>query len=57
VQLMVGLESPGVEIGVDRVRASIVAFPGRYRLTGGRAHCRLPSGTWGCEETEVQGPK
>jgi hypothetical protein len=57
VQLRVRLESLGVEIGVDRVRASVVAYPGRYRLVGGRAHRRSPSGTWVCEETEIQGPK
>jgi hypothetical protein len=33
---MVRLESPGVEIGIDRVRASFVAYPGLYRLAGGR---------------------
>jgi hypothetical protein len=36
VQLMGGSESPGVEIGVDHVRASVVAYPGLYRLAGGR---------------------
>jgi hypothetical protein len=46
-----------VEIGIDQVRASVVAYPGRYRLAGGRAHRRSPSGTWVYEETEVQGPK
>jgi hypothetical protein len=55
VQLMAELESPGVEIGVDQVRASVVEYPGRYRLAGGRAHRRSPSGTWVCEKTEVQG--
>jgi hypothetical protein len=25
-----------VEIGIDRVRASFVAYPGLYRLAGGR---------------------
>jgi hypothetical protein len=52
---MAELESPGVEIGVDQVRASVVEYPGRYRLAGGRAHRRSPSGTWVCEKTEVQG--
>jgi hypothetical protein len=55
MQWMAGLESPGVEIGVDQVRASVVAYPSRYRLTGGRAHRRSPSGTWVCEEIEVRG--
>jgi hypothetical protein len=54
---MVGLESSGVEIGVDRVRASVIAYHGRYRLAGGCAHRRLLLGTWVCEETEVHGLK
>jgi hypothetical protein len=52
---MVGLESLGVEIGIDRVRASVVVCLGRYMLTGGHAHRRSLSGTWVCEEIEVRG--
>jgi hypothetical protein len=55
VQLMSGLESPGVEIGVDQVRTSVVAYLGWYRLAGGRTHRRSSSGTWVCEEIEVGG--
>jgi hypothetical protein len=55
VQLIEGLGSPGVGIGVDQVRTSVVGHPGRYKLAGGRAHHRSPSGTWVCEEKEVQG--
>jgi hypothetical protein len=57
VQLIEGLGSLGVEFGVDQVRSLAFAYLGRYRLTGGRVHRRSPSGTWVCEETEVQGPK
>jgi hypothetical protein len=46
-----------MEIGIYQVRASVVAYPGRYRLVRGRAHRRSPSGTWVSEETEVQGTK
>jgi hypothetical protein len=52
---MEGLGSPGVGIGVDRVRASVIAHPGWYKLVGGRAHRRSPSGTWVCEVIEVGG--
>jgi hypothetical protein len=55
VQLTEGLGSPGVGIGVNRFRASVVAHPGRYRLAGGRVHRRSSSGTWVSEETEMQG--
>jgi hypothetical protein len=55
MQLMGGLGSPGVELGVDGVRASVVAHPGRYKIVVGRAHRCSPSGTLVCEETEVQG--
>jgi hypothetical protein len=51
VQLMEELGSPGVGLGVDQVRAPVVAHPGRYKLAGGQAHCRWPSGTWVCKET------
>jgi hypothetical protein len=54
VQLIEGLKSPGVGIGVDRVRASVVVHPGRYKFAGGSAHCRSPLGTWLCEEIEVE---
>jgi hypothetical protein len=52
---MEGLGSLGVGEGVDRVRVSVVAHPGRYKLVGGRAHHRSSSGTWVCEEIEVGG--
>jgi hypothetical protein len=52
---MEGLGSPRVGIGVDRVRASVVAHPGRYKLAGEQAHHRSPSGTWVCEGIEVGG--
>jgi hypothetical protein len=45
----------GVELGVDRVRAPIVAHPGRYKFAGGLAHGRSPSGTECYEEIEVWG--
>jgi hypothetical protein len=48
--------SLGVEIGVNRVRALVVAHPGWYKLAGGRAHRRLTSGTWVCKEIEREGP-
>jgi hypothetical protein len=32
---MEGLGSPWVGIGVDRVRASVVAYPGWYKFVGG----------------------
>jgi hypothetical protein len=48
-------KSPGVEIGVNRVRTLVVAYSGRYKFTRERA-CRCsPSGTWSCEEKEVGG--
>jgi hypothetical protein len=49
------LGSPGVELGVDRVRASVVVHLGRYKIAGGRVHRSSPSGTWVYEEIEVQG--
>jgi hypothetical protein len=55
--LMEGLGSPGVRLGVHRVRAPVVAHPGQYKLVEGCAHRRSPSGTWVCKETEVQGLK
>jgi hypothetical protein len=42
---MEGLGSPGVGIGVDRVRVSVVAYPGWYKFAGGvltAVHCRGP---------------
>jgi hypothetical protein len=36
VQLRDGLGSPGVELGVDRVRALVVAYFGRYKFAGVR---------------------
>jgi hypothetical protein len=42
VQLIEGLGSPGVELGVDQVRSLAFAYPGRYRLTGGLVHRRGP---------------
>jgi hypothetical protein len=50
-QLIEELGSPGLGIGVDQVRASVVAHPGQYKLAGGRTHRHSPSGTWLCEET------
>jgi hypothetical protein len=47
--------SPGVEIGVNRVRASVIVHPGRYKLAGGRALRRSTSGTWVCKEIEIGG--
>jgi hypothetical protein len=55
VQLMEGLGSLEVGLGVNQVRAPVIAHPGRYKFAGGRARHRLPSGTWACEETEVRG--
>jgi hypothetical protein len=52
---MEGLGSPGVGIGVNRVRASVIVHPGRYKLVGGHAHRRSPLGTWVCEGIEVGG--
>jgi hypothetical protein len=57
VKLRVRLESPGVGIGVDQVRASVAAYLGRYRLTGECARRRSPSWTWRSKETEIQEPK
>jgi hypothetical protein len=57
MQLRVELGSPGVELGVNRVRAPVVAHPGRYKFAGGRAHRRSPSWTECGEEIEVQGLK
>jgi hypothetical protein len=54
MQLMEGLGSPGVEFAGDQVRSLAFAYPGRYKLAGGRAHRRSSSGTWVYEETEVQ---
>jgi hypothetical protein len=52
---MEGLGSPGVGIGVDRVRVLVVAYPGQYKLAEEHAHRRSPSGTWVCEGIEVGG--
>jgi hypothetical protein len=57
VKLMEGLGSPGMGLGVNQVRAPIVAHPGRYKFAGGRANRRSPSRTWRCEEIEVRGLK
>jgi hypothetical protein len=56
VQLMVGFGSPRVGLGVDQARALVIKHLGRYRFAGGCALRLLPSGTWVCEEIEVQGP-
>jgi hypothetical protein len=53
VQLRDGLGSPGVELGVDRVRTLVVVYFSRYEFTGERARRRSPLGTWSCEEKEV----
>jgi hypothetical protein len=55
VQSRVGLESPRVEIGVERVWASVSAHSGQYRFAGGRAHRHSPLGTWVSKEIELQG--
>jgi hypothetical protein len=57
VQLRVGLGSPGVELGVDRVRAPVVVHPGWYKFAGGHTHRRSPSWTECGEEIKVQGLK
>jgi hypothetical protein len=44
-----------VELGVDRVRALVVAHLGQYKFTGGHAHRRSPSWTKCGKEIEVQG--
>jgi hypothetical protein len=46
-----------VELGVDRVRAPVVAHPDQYKFAGGRAHRCSPSWTECSEEIEVQGLK
>jgi hypothetical protein len=56
VQLMEGLGSPGVGFGVSLVRASAIAYLGRYKFAGGCARRRSPSWTWCGKETEVGGP-
>jgi hypothetical protein len=45
VQLMEGLGSRGVGLGVNQVRASVAVHPGQYKFAGGRGHRRSPSGT------------
>jgi hypothetical protein len=45
MQLMEGLGSPGMGLGVNQVRTQVVAHLGRYKFAGGRAHRRSPSGT------------
>jgi hypothetical protein len=50
-----GLGSPGVELGVNRVRTLVVVYFGRYKFTGERARRHSSSGTWSCEEIEVGG--
>jgi hypothetical protein len=56
VQLMEGLVSPRVELGVGQARALVVECLGQYRFAEGRAHRRSPSGTRRCEEIEFRGP-
>jgi hypothetical protein len=55
MQLVEGLGSPGMGLGVNQVRTPVVAHPGRYKFAEGRTHRRSPSGTWHCEEIEVRG--
>jgi hypothetical protein len=55
VQLMEGLGSPGMGLGVNQIRAPVFAHPSRYKFAGGRAHRRSPSGTSRCEEIEIRG--
>jgi hypothetical protein len=57
VQLMEGLVSPRVELGVGQARALVVECLRRYRFAGMRAHRRSPLGTYRCEEIELRGPK
>jgi hypothetical protein len=54
---MEGLESLGVGLGVNQVRAPVVAHLGRYKFAGERAHRRSPSWTRRSEEIEVGGLK
>jgi hypothetical protein len=56
MQLMEGLVSPRVELGVGQARALVVEYLSRYKFAGGRAHRRSPSGTCHCEEIELRGP-
>jgi hypothetical protein len=42
VQLVEGLGSLRVELGVDQVRALVIEHIGRYRFAGGHAHWRSP---------------
>jgi hypothetical protein len=56
VQLIEGLVLPRVELGIGQARTLIVKYLGRYRITGGRAHRRSPSGSCRCEEIELRGP-
>jgi hypothetical protein len=57
VQLMEGLGSLGVGLGVNQVRAPVAVHLNRYKFAGGRAHRHSPSGTWRCKEIEVRGIK
>jgi hypothetical protein len=54
---MVSLGSPGVGLGVDHVRALVVAHLDRYKFAGEHAHRRSLTWTWRCEEIEVWGLK
>jgi hypothetical protein len=49
--------SPRLKLGVDRIRAWIVVYSGRYEFVVERARRRSPSGTWSCEEIETEGFK
>jgi hypothetical protein len=53
---MEGLGPPGVGLGVDRVRAPVVAHLDRYKFAGGHARRRSPPWTWRGKEIEVWGP-
>jgi hypothetical protein len=43
---MEGVGSPRVGLDVSRARGPVVAYFGRYRITGGHVHRRSTSGTW-----------
>jgi hypothetical protein len=57
VQLVEGLVSLRVELGISQARALVIACLGRYRFAGRRAHRRSPSGTRVCEDKKEQGSK
>jgi hypothetical protein len=56
VQLVEGLVSPRVELGVGQARVLIIEYLSRYWFAERCAHRRSPSGTCRCEEIELRGP-